>query len=118
MGELGVLQQRDGDELRKLYLKMVCETIDRNWDAQLVDKNPLNMLWLPIIPLQIGLVLKPGPQEPWTPYRMAEAYFQAGIPREAISVYPGLGDVGAAVLARTSCQRGSSRLQPSMSDAL
>ena len=41
----------------------------------------VHTLWLPIIPLQIGLVLKPGPQEPWTPYRMAEAFFQAGIPR-------------------------------------
>jgi acyl-CoA reductase-like NAD-dependent aldehyde dehydrogenase len=59
----------------------------------------VHTLWLPIIPLQIGLVLKPGPQEPWTPYRMAEAFFQAGIPREAISIYPGEGDVGAAVLA-------------------
>jgi len=58
----------------------------------------VHTLWLPIIPLQIGLVLKPGPQEPWTPYRMAAAFFEAGIPREAISVYPGEGDVGAAVL--------------------
>src|SRR5580658_8653753 len=58
----------------------------------------VHTLWLPIIPLQIGLVLKPGPQEPWTPYRMAEAFFEAGIPRSAISIYPGLGDVGAAVL--------------------
>jgi acyl-CoA reductase-like NAD-dependent aldehyde dehydrogenase len=58
----------------------------------------VHTLWLPIIPMQIGLVLKPGPQEPWTPYRMAEAFSQAGIPREAISVYPGEGDVGAAVL--------------------
>jgi acyl-CoA reductase-like NAD-dependent aldehyde dehydrogenase len=58
----------------------------------------VHTLWLPIIPMQIGLVLKPGPQEPWTPYRMAEAFFQAGIPRDAISVYPGGGDVGAAVL--------------------
>jgi acyl-CoA reductase-like NAD-dependent aldehyde dehydrogenase len=58
----------------------------------------VHTLWLPIIPLQIGLVLKPGPQEPWTPYRMTEAFYQAGIPREAISLYPGGGDVGAAVL--------------------
>ncbi|HET7219037.1 MAG TPA: aldehyde dehydrogenase family protein, partial [Vicinamibacterales bacterium] len=58
----------------------------------------VHTLWLPIIPMQIGLVLKPGPQEPWTPYRMAEAFFQAGIPRAAISVYPGGPDVGAAVL--------------------
>ena len=56
----------------------------------------VHTLWLPIIPLQIGLVLKPGPQEPWTPFRMAEAFFEAGIPREAISVYPGAADVGAA----------------------
>jgi acyl-CoA reductase-like NAD-dependent aldehyde dehydrogenase len=58
----------------------------------------VHTLWLPIIPLQLGLVLKPGPQEPWTPYRMTEAFFQAGIPREAISLYPGGADVGAAVL--------------------
>jgi acyl-CoA reductase-like NAD-dependent aldehyde dehydrogenase len=63
----------------------------------------VHTLWLPIIPMQIGLVLKPGPQEPWTPYRMAEAFFAAGIPREAISIYPGEGDVGAAVL--DSCAR-------------
>jgi acyl-CoA reductase-like NAD-dependent aldehyde dehydrogenase len=58
----------------------------------------VHTLWLPIIPMQLGLVVKPGPQEPWTPYRMAEAFFAAGIPREAISIYPGLGDVGAAVI--------------------
>jgi acyl-CoA reductase-like NAD-dependent aldehyde dehydrogenase len=55
-------------------------------------------LWLPVIPLQIGLVLKPGPQEPWTPSRMTEAFFQAGVPREAVCLYPGGGEVGAAVL--------------------
>ena len=58
----------------------------------------VHTLWLPIIPMQIGLVLKPGPQEPWTPFRMAEAMFASGIPREAIGVYPGGADVGAAVL--------------------
>ena len=63
----------------------------------------VHTLWLPIIPMQIGLVLKPGPQEPWTPYRMAEAFYQAGVPKQAIAIYPGLGDIGAAVLA--SCPR-------------
>jgi len=58
----------------------------------------VHTLWLPVIPMQIGLVLKPGPQEPWTPFRMAAAFVQAGIPAEAISIYPGEGDVGAAVL--------------------
>jgi acyl-CoA reductase-like NAD-dependent aldehyde dehydrogenase len=63
----------------------------------------VHTLWMPVIPMQIGLVLKPGPQEPWTPYRMAAAFFEAGIPREAISIYPGGGEVGAAVLA--NCDR-------------
>ncbi len=63
----------------------------------------VHTLWLPIIPMQIGLVLKPGPQEPWTPYRMAQAFIQAGVPKQAIAIYPGLGDVGAAVL--NSCPR-------------
>lgn len=63
----------------------------------------VHTLWLPIIPMQIGLVLKPGPQEPWTPFRMAEAFFKAGVPRDAISIYPGEADVGAAVLS--SCDR-------------
>src|SRR5258708_6563515 len=58
----------------------------------------VHTLWLPIVPLQVGLVLKPGPQEPRTPARMTEAFFQAGIPKQAIAIYPGLGDVGAAVL--------------------
>ena len=58
----------------------------------------VHTLWLPVIPMQVGLVLKPGPQEPWTPFRMAAAFVQAGIPAEAISIYPGEGDVGAAVL--------------------
>jgi acyl-CoA reductase-like NAD-dependent aldehyde dehydrogenase len=63
----------------------------------------VHTLWLPIIPMQIGLVLKPGPQDPWTPYRMTQAFIQAGIPRQAIAIYPGLGDIGAAVLQH--CQR-------------
>ena len=63
----------------------------------------VHTLWMPVIPLQIGLVLKPGPQEPWTPYRMAEAFCQAGVPREVISIYPGGPEVGAAVLG--ACER-------------
>ncbi len=63
----------------------------------------VHTLWMPVIPLQIGLVLKPGPQEPWTPYRMFEAFAQAGIPREVMSIYPGEAECGAAVLE--TCDR-------------
>ncbi len=63
----------------------------------------VHTLWLPVIPMQVGLILKPGPQEPWTPYRMATAFFEAGVPREAISIYPGGADMGAEVVSR--CRR-------------
>lgn len=63
----------------------------------------VHTLWLPVIALGVGLVLKPGSQEPWTPYRMAAAMVEAGIPAEAIGLYPGATDVGAAILA--GCRR-------------
>src|SRR5258708_20013456 len=40
----------------------------------------VHTLWLPVIPMQIGLVLKPGPQEPSTPYRMSPPSFSAPLP--------------------------------------
>ena len=49
LDDLSVLRQFDVDELRKHYHLMAAERIPRRWDAQLVDKNPLNMLWLPMI---------------------------------------------------------------------
>src|SRR4029434_1754234 len=61
----------------------------------------VHTLWMPVIPMQVGLVLKPGPQEPWTPYRMAAAFFQAGVPRGALSIYSRGGGRGAAGV--TSC---------------
>jgi acyl-CoA reductase-like NAD-dependent aldehyde dehydrogenase len=61
----------------------------------------VHTLWLPVIPMQVGLLLKPGPQEPWTPYRMAAAFCKAGVPKEAIAIYAGGGDIGAEVVRRT-----------------
>src|SRR5205814_9378873 len=71
----------------------------------------VHTLWLPIVPLQVGLVLKPGPQEPWTPYRMTSAFVQAGVPKQAIAIYPGLGDIGAAVLKECRSEEHTSELQ-------
>jgi acyl-CoA reductase-like NAD-dependent aldehyde dehydrogenase len=73
--------------------------------AVLPSNSPgVHTLWLPAVPLQLGLVLKPGAREPWTPFRIVSAFVEAGVPAEAMSVYPGPGeDVGAALLS--SCQR-------------
>ncbi len=72
--------------------------------AVLPSNSPgVHTLWLPAIPLQLGLVLKPGPQEPWTPYRMVAAFIEAGVPAEVFSLYPGGPEAGAALLS--SCDR-------------
>ncbi len=69
--------------------------------AILPNNSPgVHTLWLPAIPLQIGLLLKPGSQEPWTPYRMAAAFMAAGVPAEAFALYPGGHDVGQALMSR------------------
>lgn len=47
--DLGRLDQRDCDELRKGYLTLACSKVPRRWDSRLVDKNPMNLLWLPMI---------------------------------------------------------------------
>ena len=57
----------------------------------------VHTLWCPVIPMQIGVVLKPGSAEPWTPYRVYESMKKAGIPTEAFGLYPGPRDVGGAV---------------------
>lgn len=68
--------------------------------AVLPNNSPgVHTLWLPAIPMQIGLMLKPGSQEPWTPYRIAEAFFQAGLPKESIALYLGSHEVGGALVS-------------------
>jgi hypothetical protein len=48
----------------------------------------VNSLWLPSIPLKIPVMIKPGREEPWTPYRLIQAFIAAGCPAEAFGFYP------------------------------
>jgi hypothetical protein len=48
----------------------------------------VNSLWLPAIALKTPVVIKPGKEEPWTPYRLIQAYIAAGVPAEAFGFYP------------------------------
>jgi acyl-CoA reductase-like NAD-dependent aldehyde dehydrogenase len=48
----------------------------------------VNSLWLPAIPLKIPVIIKPGREEPWTPYRLIQAFIAAGCPAEAFGFYP------------------------------
>lgn len=64
----------------------------------------VHSLWIPALPLKIPLVLKPGSAEPWTPYRIIQAFIKAGAPAEAFSFYP-TDHAGAGEILR-NCQRG------------
>ncbi len=48
----------------------------------------VNSLWLPAIALKTPVVIKPGKEEPWTPYRLIQAFIAAGVPAEAFGFYP------------------------------
>ena len=57
----------------------------------------VNSLWLPSIALKIPIVMKPGREEPWTPFRLIQSFIKAGCPKEAFGFYPtdheGAGDI-------------------------
>ena len=61
----------------------------------------VHSLWAPTTVLKIPLVLKPGSAEPWTPFRMIQAWYAAGLPREAFSFYPSDHSGGSEILRRT-----------------
>ena len=45
-------------------------------------------LWTPALALKTALALKPGATEPWTPYRLLQAFLAAGAPPAALGYYP------------------------------
>jgi acyl-CoA reductase-like NAD-dependent aldehyde dehydrogenase len=101
--DLNILARGYGEEGRGVIVSYQATTPILG--AVLPNNSPgVHTLWLPAIPLQIGLALKPGSSEPWTPYRIFYALVEAGLPAESISLYPGSGaDVGNALL--TACNR-------------
>lgn len=68
-------------------LGYVCET--DGLGAVLPSNSPgVHSLWIPAVVLKVPLVLKPGREEPWTPYRIAQAFMAAEVPSEAFNFYP------------------------------
>lgn len=99
--DLSILSKGYGDEGRGVTVSFQAQTPILG--AVLPNNSPgVHTLWLPAIPLQVGLALKPGSQEPWTPYRMVSAFIEAGVPAEAFGLYPGGHDAGGAIMTKTS----------------
>jgi len=64
----------------------------------------VHALWVPATALKTALVLKPGTAEPWSPYRLIQAFVKAGAPPEAFGFYP-TDHAGAGEILRR-CGRG------------
>ena len=99
-------------------LSYVCQS---NALGEILPSNSpgVHSLWVPSIPLKVPLVLKPGREEPWTPYRIAQAFYAAGCPKEAFSFYP--TDYGGAAEILLRCDRsmlfgGGSTVAPWLND--
>jgi len=63
----------------------------------------VNSLWLPSIALKTPVIIKPGKEEPWTPYRLIQAFIVAGAPAEAFGFYPTDHEGAGAIL--NTCSR-------------
>ncbi len=61
----------------------------------------VNALWAPSIAMKIPVILKPGREEPWTPWRMIQAFIKAGAPREAFGFYPADHEGSNAIIRRS-----------------
>lgn len=84
--DLRILDKGWGDQNGRM-LSYVCETDALG--AVLPSNSPgVHSLWIPAVALKVPLVLKPGREEPWTPYRIGQAFMEAGVPPGAFSFYP------------------------------
>ncbi len=73
----------------------------RIFGAVLPSNSPgVHGLWIPAFALKSPLVLKPGREEPWTPYRVIQALIAEGAPPAAFGFYP-TDHAGAGELLRS-----------------
>lgn len=61
----------------------------------------VNSLWLPALVMKVPVVLKPGREDPLTPYRIIQAMIAAGFPAAAFGFYPTTHDGGDTLLFGT-----------------
>jgi hypothetical protein len=86
----GLTRRLDLSVLDKGYGERLCfYPASQSLGLVMPSNSPaVNSLWLPAIPLKIPVVIKPGREEPWTPFRLIQAFIAAGCPAEAFGFYP------------------------------
>ena len=99
--DLDVLEKGMGEQDGRLISYYPATT---HLGAVLPSNSPgVNSLWLPATALRIPVVLKPGREDPWTPWRIINALIAAGCPAEGFGYYP-TDHEGAGVLL-SECTR-------------
>ncbi|MFN3409495.1 MAG: aldehyde dehydrogenase family protein [Limisphaerales bacterium] len=99
--DLGILDRGYGEQFgTRLSFFPTCGALGLVMPS---NSPAVNSLWLPAIALKTPVVIKPGKEEPWTPYRLIQAFLAAGVPAEAFGFYPTDHEGAATIL--NSCGR-------------
>ncbi len=94
--DLSILDRGFGEQFgTKLSFMPTCQALGLVMPS---NSPAVNSLWIPAIALKTPVVIKPGKEEPWTPYRLIQAFIAAGVPSEAFGFYPTDHDGAATIL--------------------
>ena len=84
--DLGILDRGTGEQFgTKLSYFPTCNALGLVMPS---NSPAVNSLWIPAISLKTPVIIKPGKEEPWTPFRLIQAFIAAGVPAEAFGFYP------------------------------
>jgi len=84
--DMAIIDRGFGEQFgTKLSFFPTCEALGLVMPS---NSPAVNSLWLPAIALKTPVVIKPGRDEPWTPYRLIQAFIGAGVPAAAFGFYP------------------------------
>jgi hypothetical protein len=94
--DLSILDRGFGEQSgTKLSFMPTCQALGLVMPS---NSPAVNSLWIPAIALKTPVVIKPGKEEPWTPFRLIQAFIAAGVPAEAFGFYPTDHDGAATIL--------------------
>ena len=84
--DLGILDRGTGEQFgTNLSYFPTCNALGLVMPS---NSPAVNSLWIPAISLKTPVIIKPGKEEPWTPFRLIQAFIAAGVPAEAFGFYP------------------------------
>lgn len=94
--ELAILDRGHGEQFgTRLAFHPTCHALGLVMPS---NSPAVNSLWIPAVALKTPVVLKPGKEEPWTPYRLIQAFLAAGAPPEIFGFYPTDHEGAATIL--------------------